>query len=75
MDLQTRKLNFIEEFLHLNNEKLLDKLEKLLKLEKPKEKNKISVYDVMGVISKEEGDYMQHVIEENCEKINQDDWK
>ena len=36
MDLQTRKLHFIQEFLRLNNEKLISKLENLLKSEKAK---------------------------------------
>ena len=36
MDLQTRKLNFIQEFLRLKNEKLISKLENLLKSEKAK---------------------------------------
>ncbi len=36
MDLQTRKLNFIREFLRLKNEKLIAKLENILKSEKIK---------------------------------------
>jgi len=36
MDIQTRKLNFIQEFLRLKNEKLIAKLEKTLKSEKVK---------------------------------------
>jgi hypothetical protein len=36
MDLQTRKLNFIQEFLRLKNEKLIISLENLLKSEKAK---------------------------------------
>jgi len=36
MDLQTRKLNFIQEFLRLKNEKLIAKLENILKSEKAK---------------------------------------
>ena len=36
MDIQTRKINFIQEFLRLKNEKLVLKLEKLLFLEKKK---------------------------------------
>jgi hypothetical protein len=36
MDMQTRKLNFIQEFLRLKNEKLISKLENLLKSEKAK---------------------------------------
>jgi hypothetical protein len=34
MDLQTRKLNFIQEFLSLSNEKVIGKLESLLEKEK-----------------------------------------
>ncbi len=33
MDIQTRKLNFIQEVLALNNEKVIDKLESLLRKE------------------------------------------
>ena len=36
MDIQTRKLNFIQEFLRLKNEKLIAKLENILKSEKVK---------------------------------------
>ncbi len=37
MDIQTRKLNFIQEILILRNEKLISKLESLLKKEKSKD--------------------------------------
>lgn len=37
MDLQTRKLNFIQEFLRLKNEALIDKLERVLRSEKHKQ--------------------------------------
>jgi len=37
MDLQTRKLNFIQEFLRLKNEDLINKLEHLLRSEKQKQ--------------------------------------
>ena len=37
MDLQTRKLNFIQEFLRLKNEDLVNKLESLLRSEKKKQ--------------------------------------
>ncbi len=33
MDIQTRKLNFIQEILAVNNEKIFDKLESILKKE------------------------------------------
>ena len=38
MDLQTRKISFVQEFLNLQNEELISLFEKLLR----KEKNKIS---------------------------------
>lgn len=38
MDLQTRKLEFIREFLKLQNEEVLSRLEKLLKKEKQSDK-------------------------------------
>ena len=37
MDLQSRKLNFIQEFLRLKNEDLINKLERLLRSEKQKQ--------------------------------------
>jgi hypothetical protein len=37
MDLQVRKRHFIQEFLGINNEKLLDRLEDVLKSERKKE--------------------------------------
>jgi len=37
MDIQTRKLHFVQEFLRVKNEKLIDKLEKILKSERKKQ--------------------------------------
>jgi len=36
MDIQTRKINFVQEFLRLRNIKLIEKLEKILLEEKAK---------------------------------------
>jgi low affinity Fe/Cu permease len=36
MDIQTRKINFVQEFLRLRNTKLIEKLEKILLEEKAK---------------------------------------
>ncbi len=36
MNLQTRKLNFVQEFLQLSNEEIIDKLETILKQERKK---------------------------------------
>jgi hypothetical protein len=37
MDIQTRKINFVQEFLRLRNVKLIDKLEKILLEDKAKD--------------------------------------
>jgi hypothetical protein len=37
MDIQTRKINFIQEFLRLRNVKLIEKLEKILMEDKARE--------------------------------------
>jgi hypothetical protein len=36
MDIQTKKINFIQEFLSVDDEELINKLDSLLKLEKKK---------------------------------------
>lgn len=40
MDLHARKINFIQEFLRLKNEKIINKLENILKSEKKKKYEK-----------------------------------
>ena len=40
MDLQTKKLNFVQEFLRIKSEGIVDKLEKVLKSERKKEYEK-----------------------------------
>lgn len=75
MDLKTKKLHFIKEILALENEKIIDKLESILKKEKLKEVKKPSVYNLLGVISEEEGEKMKKEIEAACENINDEDWK
>ena len=37
MDIQTRKINFVQEFLRLRNVKLIEKLEKILMEDKARE--------------------------------------
>ena len=75
MDIHTRKLNFIQKILGLSNERIMDKLESLLKAEINKNTSHPSVYDVVGVISEEEAESMKKEIEASCEDINEKDWK
>ena len=72
MDIKTRKLNFIQEILALDNEKIIEKLEIQLKNEKRKE-IKYSAHNLLGVITAEEAVEMLKGIEESCETINDED--
>ena len=75
MDIHTRKLHFIQEILTLSNEKVIEKLEGLLRKEQSREEKRPSVYDLLGVISEEEAEQMKKEIEESCENIHEEDWK
>jgi hypothetical protein len=60
MDIQTKKINFIQEFLRLNDEELINKLDSLLKLEKKKkfqqEPKSYSEDEFNAIINKSEKD-------------------
>lgn len=60
MDIQLRKINFIQEILLLNNEKILEKLEKLVKVEKHKypdvQFNVLSIEELNNMIDCAEDD-------------------
>lgn len=75
MDVSTRKLNFIQDLLSVSDEKIIGKLESLLKKEKQKEVRQPSVYDLLGVLTKEEGEEMEKTIASCCENIHEEDWK
>lgn len=75
MDIKTRKLNFIQEVLALNNAQTMEKLERVLQEEKKQERKESTFHDLLGVISEEEATEMEKEIEASCEQINEDDWK
>ena len=60
MDIQARKLHFVQEFLRLKNEELIEKFEKLLRLEKMKtyesELSPMSIEQFNETIDKAEDD-------------------
>ena len=80
MDLQTRKLNIIQEFLRVGNEDLVEKLEKLLKAER---KNKLerslspmSEEEFNSIIDKSEDDFKnKRVITARDLKKESSSWK
>lgn len=55
MDIQSRKIDFIQEFLKIQNEELISRLEKLMRSDKTKEKtvfNPMSVEELNSRIDK-----------------------
>ncbi len=60
MDIQTKKLHFVQEFLRLKDENLIDKLNKLLKSERKKKFEKelksLSSQEFNDLIDKSESD-------------------
>ena len=75
MDFNERKIQFIEDYLKLENEQLLTKLERVMRgNEAPKEK-RISFKKYLDFLSKKEVSQLTKVIEEGCEKIDSNEWK
>ena len=74
MDINTRKLNFIEEVLSLSNESVLSELENVLKKNESSDP-KSSFHDLLGIITEEEARVMEKEIEDACEQIHEDDWR
>ncbi len=72
---ETRKMHLIEEVLKVNNEEILTELETVLVKSKSEKKEKTSILDFVGVMSRKETAQMRKAIEETCETINVDDWK
>lgn len=60
MDIQTRKINFVQEFLRLKNEALITKFEKILRSEKRRDYEKslepISIDEFNRIIDSAEDD-------------------
>lgn len=74
MDLAAKKLAFIEEYLHLSNEKIIDRLASILRKEKKNDTPKKSLSDFFGIMDKEEGEEFMRNINEGCENIDENEW-
>ena len=57
MDIQGRKIEFIQEFLKIDNESVIEQFEKLLKNGKSKESFPMSVMELNKRIDKSESDF------------------
>lgn len=72
MNLNERKLEIIEEVLHLEDENTISLLENTIKTPKKIEK---SLADFVGILSAKDAKSMRKIIKEDCETIHADDWK
>ncbi len=74
---EARKIHLLEEVLKTTNEATLVELENILNKTKKNRisKKKPSIYDFLGMLSKQEANQMRTAINEACETINPDDWK
>ncbi len=78
MSLHDRKQNFIDDYMKINDERVMDALENVLKKSRLKNSNassKKSILDFAGIWNDEEANEMRRLIEASCETIHPDDWK
>ena len=72
---EARKIHLIEAVLKVKSDAVLFELETVLKSYNDKVENKPSIYDFVGIISRDEADEMKQAIAETCEIIDDNDWK
>ena len=80
MDIQARKLHFVQEFLRVADEELVGKLEKLLQTERKRKLEKdilpLTLKEFNEIIDKSEDDYTKGRETETRNLFNQiDSWK
>ena len=80
MDIQARKIHFVEEFLRVADDELVTKLENVLKVERKKkmekELNPMTLKEFNEIIDQSEADYTNGRVSEARHLLNQiDTWK
>ncbi|HOB85965.1 MAG TPA: hypothetical protein PLS45_08245 [Bacillota bacterium] len=80
MDIQARKINFIQEFLRVADDELVTKFEKLLKVERKKQLEKelrpMTMNEFDEIIDKSENDFSNGRVTESRNLLDQiDSWK
>lgn len=80
MDIQARKIQFVQEFLRVADDELVTKLEKLLRIERKKklenELRPMTLKEFNEVIDKSEDDFLNGRVIEARNLLNQiDTWK
>jgi len=72
---EAKKLHLIEELLKVDNDSVLDELEKILTQSKDQLPRSNNFQDFASSLTIEEVDELEQNINEGCEQINEDDWK
>jgi hypothetical protein len=72
---KARKIHLIEEVLKVKSNAVLLQIETILNSYNSKVEKKPSIYDFVGIISKNEAVEMNRAITETCEIIDENDWK
>jgi hypothetical protein len=72
---EARKIHLIEEVLKVKSDAVLLQIETILNSYNSKVEKKPSIYDFVGIISKNEAVEMNRAITETCEIIDENDWK
>jgi hypothetical protein len=73
---ETRKIHVLEKILKVKSDAILIEIESILNnYDSGIKEKKISIYDFVGFISKNEANEMKQAIAEVCENIDENDWK
>jgi len=80
MDIQARKIHFVQEFLRVADDELVTKLERLLRIERKKKLEKelspMTMKEFNEIIDKSEDDFKNERVTEARNLLNQiDTWK
>ena len=71
----SKKIQLIEEVLHLENSTILREVESVLKKSRKAIRKPGSAYDMLGQWSKKDSELIEKAIEAGCEQIHPDEWK
>lgn len=72
---EAKKLQLIEEILKIEDEEVLAKVERAISDNFTNTTPRKSFKSLAGVLSEEEVNRLEKIIEEGCEMIHPDDWK
>ena len=74
MNLEARKLRIIEAFSSMSDIGKINQIESLVLPKPTLEEKKSMLIKLSGAWTKEEAEDMKKVIEEGCEKVDEDEW-